>query len=63
MLAARGIVVSHKTMRQWASKCGQQCANEMGRRLPCAGDKWTLDDGVITIAAVSTRSGLSSIRP
>ena len=38
MLAARGIVVSHETVRQWALKFGQDFANEIRRRLACAGD-------------------------
>ena len=51
MLAARGIVVSHETVRQWALKFGQAFANDIRRRLPRAGDKWHLDEVVITIAA------------
>ena len=43
MLAARGIAVSHETVRQWARKFGQAFANQIRRRLPCAGDKWHLD--------------------
>src|ERR687888_1872603 len=50
MLAARGIVVSHETVRQWARKLGQEFANEIRRRLPRAGDKWHLDEVVIKIA-------------
>src|SRR5512134_3119823 len=50
MLAARGIVVSHETVRQWALKFGQGVANEIRRRLPCAGDKWHLNEVVIKIA-------------
>jgi putative transposase len=50
MLAARGIVVSHETVRQWALKFGQTFANAICRRLPRAGDKWHLDEVVITIA-------------
>jgi hypothetical protein len=34
MLAARGILVSHKTVRQWALKFGQTSANQILRRLP-----------------------------
>src|SRR5688500_1522419 len=49
MLAARGILVSHETVRQWALKFGQVFANQIRRRLPCAGDKWHLDEVVITI--------------
>src|ERR671938_697705 len=52
MLAARGIVVSHETVRQWALKFGQDCANRIRRRLPCPGDKWHLDEVAIRIAGV-----------
>src|SRR3954447_2092176 len=52
MLAARGIVVSHETVRQWALKFGQEFANQIRRRLPCAGDKWHPDEVVIKIAGV-----------
>ncbi len=57
MLAARGIQVSHETVRQWALKFGQSFANQIRRRLPAAGDKWHLDEVVITIAGRSTGSG------
>ncbi len=50
MLAARGIVVSHETVRQWARKFGQAVANRIRRRLPSPGDKWHLDEVVIMIA-------------
>ena len=50
MLAVRGIVVSHETVRQWALKFGQGFANQIRRRLPRPGDKWHLDEVVITIA-------------
>src|SRR5215218_451884 len=50
MLAARGIEVSHETVRQWAMKFGQGYANQIRRRLPAPGDKWHLDEVVITIA-------------
>jgi len=43
LLAARGIIVSHETVRQWARKFGQQFAHQISRRLPRAGDKWHLD--------------------
>jgi len=46
MLAARGIDVSHETIRRWALKFGQEFANRVCRRLPIAGDKWHLDEGV-----------------
>ena len=50
LLAARGIIVSHETVRQWALKFGQALANRTRRRLPRPGDKWHLDEVVITIA-------------
>src|SRR5215211_6951668 len=50
MLAARGIEVSHETVRQWAMKFGQGYANQIRRRLPAPGDKWHLDEVVISIA-------------
>src|SRR5829696_6532581 len=50
MLAARGITVSHETVRQWARKFGQAFANPIRRRLPRAGDKWYLDEVEVKIA-------------
>jgi putative transposase len=52
MLAARGIFVSHETVRQWALKFGQEFANRIRRRLPRAGDKWHLDEVAIKLAGV-----------
>ena len=50
MLAARGIVVSHETVRRRALKFGQEFANRIRRRLPRPGDKWHLDEVEIKIA-------------
>jgi putative transposase len=52
LLAARGIIVSYETVRQWALKFGQAFANQIRRRLPAAGDKWHMDEVVITISGV-----------
>ncbi len=49
MLAARGVLVSHETVRQWAMKFGQGFANQIRRRLPAPGDKWHLGEVVISI--------------
>jgi putative transposase len=49
MLAARGILVSHETVRQGAMKFGQGFANQIRHRLPAIGDKWHLDEVVISI--------------
>ncbi len=50
LLAGRGILVSHETVRQWALKLGQSFANQIRRRLPTAGDKWHLDEVMINVA-------------
>ena len=50
MLALRGIVVSHETVRQWARKFGQVIANRIHQRRLAQGDKWHLDEVVISIA-------------
>ncbi len=52
LLAMRGIIVSHETIRQWAQKLGQAFANQIRRRLPAAGDKWHRDEVVLTICGV-----------
>src|SRR6266480_6006440 len=49
MLAARGIEVSHETVRQWAEKFGREFANRIRRRAPVRSDKWHFDEVVITI--------------
>src|SRR4051812_23272586 len=49
MLAARGIEVSHETVRQWARKFSQAFANQIRRRLPGPGDKWHLDEVCLMI--------------
>ena len=50
MLAARGIEVSHETVRQCAMKFGESFAKQIRRRLPAPGDKWHLDGVAIRIA-------------
>ena len=50
MLAARGIEVTHETVRQWALKFGQSFAHQIRRRAPTPGDKWHLDEVAISIA-------------
>lgn len=49
LLAARGIIVSHETVRRWAEKFGRDFANKIRRRAPRLGDKWHLDEVVISI--------------
>ena len=50
MLAARGVIVSHETVRRWALEFGQDFANRIRRRLPRPGDKGHLDEVEIRIA-------------
>src|ERR671912_1930339 len=50
ILAARGILVSHETVRKWALQFGQSFASRILRRLLAPGDKWHLDEVVISIA-------------
>ena len=48
MLAARGIIVSHQTVRLWAEKFGRHFANDIRKRSAGRlGDKWYLDEVVI----------------
>jgi hypothetical protein len=61
LLAARDIIVSHETVRQWARKFGQRFANQIRRRLPRVGDKWHLDEVVLKIAGV--KHWVASRRP
>lgn len=50
MMAVRGIVVSHETIRQWVLEFGQGFPNWIRRRLPHAGDKWHLDEAALKTA-------------
>src|ERR1700720_4171993 len=50
MLAARGICVTYETVRQWAMKSGKGFSNQTRQRSPARGDKWHLDEVVISIA-------------
>jgi putative transposase len=49
LLLVRGIIVSYEAIRKWCRKFGQQYANHRRRRRPRPGDKWHLDEVVITI--------------
>ena len=44
LLAARGIIVTYESIRQWCLKFGRDFANELRRRAPRRGDKWHLDE-------------------
>jgi putative transposase len=49
LLAQCGIVVTSETVRQWCLTFGQSFANELRRRRPRCGDKWHMDEVVLTI--------------
>ncbi|MDI7865357.1 IS6 family transposase, partial [Rhizobiaceae bacterium n13] len=49
LLAARGIIVSHQTVRLWVEKFGRHFADEIRRAAGRLGDKWHLDEVVISI--------------
>ena len=50
LLAERGIIVSHQTVRTWAEKFGREFAGKIRRRSVGQFDgKWHLDEVVITI--------------
>ncbi len=50
ILAVRGIQVTYKTIRRRGLKIGRKDANRIRLWAPCHGDKWHLDEVVITIA-------------
>jgi putative transposase len=49
ILAARGIVVSDETIREWSLRFGRTYANSLKRRRPRPGDKWFLDEVFVRI--------------
>ncbi|MEW2918434.1 IS6 family transposase [Ruegeria sp. ANG10] len=50
LLADRGIIVSHQTVRAWAEKFGREFAKTIRlRSTGKLGDKWHLDEGVVSI--------------
>jgi putative transposase len=61
MLAARGIIVSHQTVRPWAEKFGRAFASEIRcRSAGRLGDKWHLDEAVVSIRGKKGGSGAKS---
>jgi putative transposase len=49
LMVARGVVVSHETIRSWCAKFGPDYANQLRRRRARPGDKWHLDEVFIRI--------------
>src|SRR3984957_4991317 len=52
ILAERGIVVSHETVRRWCKKFAGSFADRLRRRRPQPGDKWHMDEVFIRIQGV-----------
>jgi putative transposase len=50
ILAARGICVTYETVRQWGKKFGKAFADQIRQRAPARGDKWHLDEVLVSIA-------------
>ncbi len=46
ILAARGVVVSYESIREWGLRLGRLFANTLKRRRPKPGDKWHLNEAV-----------------
>ena len=49
LLFVRGVIVSYEAIRKWCRKFGQQYAHQLRHRRPRPGDKWHLDEVLITI--------------
>jgi putative transposase len=47
ILAARGVVVSYESIREWGLRFGRIFANTLKRRRPQPGDKWYMDEVLI----------------
>ena len=52
LLAARGIVVSYETIRQWCQKFGQKYSHQIKMSRGPLGDTWYLDEIFIKINGV-----------
>src|SRR5258705_2281034 len=62
ILAARGIVVSYESIREWGLRFGRIFANTLKRRRPQPRDKWYTDEVFIGSAASNTIFGARSTR-
>src|SRR5436853_7109907 len=49
ILAERGVVVTHESIRQWCLKFGAEAARKLRRRRPKPGDVWHLDEVFLRI--------------
>jgi putative transposase len=49
LLLARGVIVTYEAIRKWCQQFGQAYANQLRRRRPKPGDKWHLDEVLLTL--------------
>jgi len=49
LMLARGVIVSHETVRQWSAKFGPEYARGLRRRRARPGDKWHPDEVFVKI--------------
>jgi len=49
ILAERGVIVSHESIRAWGLRFGRAFANALKKRRPRPGDKWHLDEAFVRI--------------
>ena len=49
LMLARGVVVTHETIRSWCAKFGPGYAARLRRRRPHPGDKWHFDEVLVKI--------------
>ena len=49
LLAERGVIVSHESIRRWCLKFGAAFAGTLRRRRPRPGDEWHLDEVFLRI--------------
>ena len=52
ILAERGVIVTHESIRLWCTKFGADFARRLRRRRPRPGDTWHLDEMFIRIRGV-----------
>ena len=60
LFAERGIEVSYETIRQWCARFGPQFARRIKARLGWRGDRWFLDEMVMSIGRSDGTFGVRS---